>query len=93
MFLFHGIVKTQWSNTTKHTKDHIINWLKETNIDDRVIDERKKPEDKENSSEKNGDTNNHIYGLVFTVLFVDIIIFDKRYFLYTSSPIPDFIIT
>jgi hypothetical protein len=45
--LFHGVVKTKWSDASKDTKDKVINRLNEPNIDKRVTDESEKAKDKE----------------------------------------------
>ncbi|MBN1280258.1 MAG: hypothetical protein JXA00_01270 [Candidatus Thermoplasmatota archaeon] len=51
------------------------------------------PEDKEEGGEQNGDTKDDVFDFVFPVLLVDVVWLDDLDWFYTSSPIPDFIMT
>jgi hypothetical protein len=51
--LFHGAIKTKWSNATENTKDKVIDWLKKTNVDDRVTEESEEAKNKEKRCNKN----------------------------------------
>jgi len=93
LFLFRGTVKPDRSDATKHPEDQIIDWLEKTDRDDRLTDEGKDTKGKEKSRQKDRYTCDKQNGLIFPIFFVDVIFFDKREFLYISSPIPDFIIT
>jgi hypothetical protein len=55
--------------------------------------ESKKPKDEEKSGKENRNTNEDINEFIFPISSIDVVLFDNSYFLYTSSPIPDFIMT
>jgi hypothetical protein len=50
--LFHRVIETERSDTTKDTKDQIIDWLNETDIDDWTADEIEKTKDKTKRGKK-----------------------------------------
>jgi len=58
-----------------------------------VAYEGKKPKDEEERSQQDGNPENDIDQFIFSISSVDVVFFDKFDFLYTSSPIPDFIMT
>jgi hypothetical protein len=91
--LFHGVVKAKWSNATQDAEDEIIDGLDETDIDNGMINESEESKDEEKGCKKDRDADDDLYGLIFSIFFVDVVFLDKSEFLYTSSPIPDFIIT
>jgi hypothetical protein len=91
--LFHGIVKTEWSDAAQDAEDKVIDGLDKTDLDDRMADESKEPKDKEKRCKKNRYSDDDLYCFIFSIFSVDVVFFDDSEFLYTSSPIPDFIIT
>jgi hypothetical protein len=91
--LLHGVVKAKWSDATQDAEDKVIDGLDKTDLDDRMADESKEPKDKEKRCEKNRNSDDDLYCFIFSISSVDVVFFDDSEFLYTSSPIPDFIIT
>ena len=91
--MFHGVVKTKWSDATQDAEDKVIDRLDKTDIDNGMTDESKETKDKKKRCEKNRNSNDDLYCLIFSVFSVDVVFFDDSELLYTSSPIPDFIIT
>jgi hypothetical protein len=91
--LLHGVVKTKWSDATQDAEDKVIDGLDKTDLDDRMADESKEPKDKEKRCEKNRNSDDDLYCFIFSIFSVDVVFFDDSEFLYTSSPIPDFIMT
>ncbi|MBE3142206.1 MAG: hypothetical protein IMZ53_16665 [Thermoplasmata archaeon] len=91
--MLHGVVKAKWSDATQDAEDKVIDGLDKTDLDDRMADESKEPKDKEKRCEKNRNSDDDLYCFIFSIFSVDVVFFDYSEFLYTSSPIPDFIIT
>jgi hypothetical protein len=91
--LLHGVVKAKWSDATEDAEDKVINGLDKTDINDGVTYESEEPKDKEKRCEKNRNSDDDLYCFIFSIFSVDVVFFDESEFLYTSSPIPDFIIT
>ena len=91
--MLHRIVKTKGSDATQDAEDKVINRLDKTDIDNGMTDESEESKDKEKRCEKNRNSDDDFYCFIFSVFPVDVVFFDDSEFLYTSSPIPDFIIT
>ena len=58
-----------------------------------MFDESEKPKDEEKSGKQNRNPNDDVDQFIFPVFSVDVVFFYISDFLYTSSPIPDFIMT
>jgi len=91
--LFHRVVEPKRPDAAEDSEHQIIDRLDETDVYDGMSDEGKKAKDKENSCKKNRNSNDDLDGFIFPVFSIDVVFFDESEFLYTSSPIPDFIIT
>lgn len=91
--MLHGVVKAKWSDATQDAEYKVIDGLDKTDLDDWMADESKEPKDKEKGCEKNRNSDDDLYCFIFSIFSVDVVFFDDSEFLYTSSPIPDFIIT
>jgi hypothetical protein len=91
--LLHRVVKTKGSDATQDAEDKVIDRLDKTDIDNGMTDESEESKDKEKRCEKNRNSDDDFYCFIFSVFPVDVVFFDDSEFLYTSSPIPDFIIT
>jgi hypothetical protein len=91
--LFHGVVKTKRPDATQDAEDQVIDGLDKTYTDKGMTNEGKEPKDKEKRCKKNRYSDDDFYFFIFSVFSVDVVFFDDSEFLYTSSPIPDFIMT
>ena len=91
--MLHGVVKAKWSDAAQNAEDKVIDGLDKTDLDDRMANESKETKDKEKRCEKNRYSDDDFYFFIFSVFPVDVVFFDDSEFLYTSSPIPDFIMT
>jgi hypothetical protein len=58
-----------------------------------MTNESEEPKDKKKRCEKNRNSDDDLDRFIFTIFSVDVVFFDDSDFFYTSSPIPDFIIT
>ncbi|MCX6663610.1 MAG: hypothetical protein NTZ75_05115 [Euryarchaeota archaeon] len=91
--MLHRVVKAKGSDATQDAEDKVIDRLDKTDIDNGMTDESEESKDKEHRRKKNRNSDDNLYCFIFSVFPVDVVFFDDSEFLYTSSPIPDFIIT
>jgi len=75
--LFSSVVKTKWPNETKDTKDKVIDRLKKTNVNKWMTKESKEAKNKEKTYKKNRNPEDNQYSFVFSISFVDVVIFNK----------------
>jgi hypothetical protein len=74
--LFHGVIKTKWSDATKDTKDKVIDGLNKTNVDDGVTKESEEAKDRENRYKKNRNPDDDYDSFIFSIFLVDVVVFD-----------------
>ena len=91
--MLHRVVKTKGSDATQDAEDKIIDRLDKTDLYNRMANESKESKDKEQRRKKNRNSDDDLNCFIFSIFPVDVVFFDDSEFLYTSSPIPDFIIT